>query len=476
MRFIIEARFLDADSSDQPTLLLAIERRDARLDPSTLGLTLQEGRDLLRSAQQALVSGQVARWLQLRSHCRHCGSQYPHKDFRSVTYRSIFGRVQLPSPRWYRCACRNSPLAGRLPRPTWSPLTSALRQRVSPCLERLQVEFAAHMPYARAVELLNEVLPLEDCISVSGTKNRVRAVAAQLEEAVADAVEALPTPTLPATSAKSVSLLAIDSVWLRHCRPGRMHQRQVSIATARATLGDGSNRVCGYVTKQVARSSKRMDAFLSRLGVQPHERVTAIADAAVEFETAIAESPYTGLRIIDWFHIAMKFRAAEQSAFGARDQPWTWIEPKAVELRLQRAKWRLWNGRSASAIEAIASLVQIIETLEDEPSSTLIRNLEKLQSYLESNQRYMINYGQRYRAGLPISSAPAESAVNELVSVRMAKRQQMRWTDKGAHALVQVRAALLNGELQARRQPAPWYRRAAVNAWTFDEHLEPLAA
>jgi len=34
-----------------------------------------------------------------------------------------------------------------------------------------------------------------------------------------------------------------------------MHQRQVSIAVARATLGDGSNRVCGYVTKQVARNS-----------------------------------------------------------------------------------------------------------------------------------------------------------------------------------------------------------------------------
>ena len=79
------------------------------------------------------------------------------------------------------------------------------------------------------------------------------------------------------------------------------------------------------------------------------------------------------------------------------------------------------------------------------------------------------NYGKRYRAGLPISSAPAESAVNELVSMRMAEKRQMRWSDEGAHALVQVRAAVLNGKLKARERPVPWYRKPASNAWQFDD-------
>ena len=58
----------------------------------------------------------------------------------------------------------------------------------------------------------------------------------------------------------------------------------------------------------------------------------------------------------------------------------------------------------------------------------------------------LVNYGARHRKGLPISSSIAESAVNLVVSHRMAKKQQMRWTDEGAHRLVQVRVATLNGE------------------------------
>jgi hypothetical protein len=68
---------------------------------------------------------------------------------------------------------------------------------------------------------------------------------------------------------------------------------------------------------------------------------------------------------------------------------------------------------------------------------------------LESNAQYLVNYGWRYRRGMPISSI-GESAGNEVVSLRCAKKRQMRWTNKGAHLLVQVRVAVLNGELKVR--------------------------
>ena len=48
----------------------------------------------------------------------------------------------------------------------------------------------------------------------------------------------------------------------------------------------------------------------------------------------------------------------------------------------------------------------------------------------------------------PISSGIAESAVNQVVSMRMAKKQQMRWSDEGAHLLAQVRAHEINGDLR----------------------------
>jgi len=56
---------------------------------------------------------------------------------------------------------------------------------------------------------------------------------------------------------------------------------------------------------------------------------------------------------------------------------------------------------------------------------------------------------------MPISSSIAESAVNEVVSLRCAKERRMRWTDKGARPLVQVRVAVLNGDLKRREMPEP---------------------
>ena len=57
----------------------------------------------------------------------------------------------------------------------------------------------------------------------------------------------------------------------------------------------------------------------------------------------------------------------------------------------------------------------------------------------------MIDYGQRYRAGKPISTSRAEGTVNHLVTARMNKRGQMRWSPRGAHRVRQVRAAVLDG-------------------------------
>ena len=102
--------------------------------------------------------------------------------------------------------------------------------------------------------------------------------------------------------------------------------------------------------------------------------------------------------------------------------------------------------------------------------STLWWTLRRLYFYIENNAGTLANYGARYRKGLPISSSIAESAVNQVVSHRMAKKQQMRWTDEGAHCLAQVRVADLNGELSVQRlavlakmSPAnsPHARRAA---------------
>lgn len=53
----------------------------------------------------------------------------------------------------------------------------------------------------------------------------------------------------------------------------------------------------------------------------------------------------------------------------------------------------------------------------------------------------------RYQRPLPISSDLAESAVHKIMITRMAKNQQMRWSNKGTHRLALVRVADPNKEL-----------------------------
>jgi hypothetical protein len=72
-----------------------------------------------------------------------------------------------------------------------------------------------------------------------------------------------------------------------------------------------------------------------------------------------------------------------------------------------------------------------------------------------------VNYGDRYRHGEPITSSFVESAVNQVVSKRFVKRQQMAWRPALAHALLQVRTAVLNEQLQSCFER--WYPTLADN-------------
>jgi hypothetical protein len=57
------------------------------------------------------------------------------------------------------------------------------------------------------------------------------------------------------------------------------------------------------------------------------------------------------------------------------------------------------------------------------------------------------NYGERRLADETISTSFVESAVNQVISKRMVKQQQMRWSPRGAHLLLQIRARVLNDTL-----------------------------
>ena len=104
--------------------------------------------------------------------------------------------------------------------------------------------------------------------------------------------------------------------------------------------------------------------------------------------------------------------------------------------------------------------------------------LREFFDYLQNNRGTTINYGKLHRAGQPISTAMAESAVNQVLNQRMCKRQQMRWTPRGAHLLAQVRCAVINGDLTAklREYKAQSEEPVPENVARFLEEIQRVAA
>jgi site-specific recombinase XerC len=78
------------------------------------------------------------------------------------------------------------------------------------------------------------------------------------------------------------------------------------------------------------------------------------------------------------------------------------------------------------------------EVITGESSEKLRVTLREFQTYIENNQQWIPNYGELWGAGETISTALFESAVGQVLSKRFVKKQQMSWSRRGAHLLLQV--------------------------------------
>ena len=103
----------------------------------------------------------------------------------------------------------------------------------------------------------------------------------------------------------------------------------------------------------------------------------------------------------------------------------------------------------------------------------LWKQLREFDTYIRNNQDYIPNYGERYRNGERIATSFVESTVNQLVSKRMVKRQQMQWTERGAHLLLQTRTRVLNGELEETFRR--WYPKFRPEMEVMPAALKPAA-
>jgi hypothetical protein len=107
--------------------------------PETLGLTLEEGKELLANLQATMVKHQAEEYVAQQCYCPDCGQRRSHKGRHEIVWRSLFGKLRIHSPRLYTCPCQ--------PRPTksFSPLAALLPERSAPELLYLQTKWASLM-------------------------------------------------------------------------------------------------------------------------------------------------------------------------------------------------------------------------------------------------------------------------------------------------------------------------------------------
>jgi hypothetical protein len=130
-------------------------------------------------------------------------------------------------------------------------------------------------------------------------------------------------------------------------------------------------------------------------------------------------------------------------------------------------KWHLWHGNAERALEKIRDLDDALAVHQDDSlvaskyskCKPLARLLADFHTYVEQNSGFIVDYSERQRYGERVSTGFVESAVNQVLAKRLVKRQQMQWTKKGAHLLIQARTKVLNEEWEdCFRQQYPRFR------------------
>ena len=204
------------------------------------------------------------------------------------------------------------------------------------------------------------------------------------------------------------------------------------------------------------RQRDQLRGVLHGLGATPGTPVTILSDGA-EGPRSLAEAACVGptQHVLDWFHLSMRIQHVAQAAM-------SWPDASAEDRRtgtslaetIERIKWRLWHGQVRRGLDLIAETMTMLEAAAETASPAtsaalkVMRLLGELETYVCGQSDIIIDYATARRREEPISTAVTESTVQWLVHRRMNAQRQMRWTPRGAHLMLKVRYAVMNGTFQ----------------------------
>ena len=417
---------------------------------SAVGLSLDQGKQLLKDAQRHIVERQAEAYVQAHAHCERCGRRYGLKGHHTLTYRTLFGNSKLSSPRFRSCTC-----ARLARRSSWSPLAQLLTSRTAPELLMAEATWSSLVSYGLSTKVLKNLLPVDETLSASTVRCHTLETAQRLEaELNLQPVETGEPPPEHDTGVdrEAAFTVGIDGGYLRHWRNRKTN---FEVLVGKSVPDEGKAKCFGAVGKQDADPRARVLQMLRSQGFREGQRVRFLSDGEYSVREAQLQMGPDSEHVLDWFHITKRFTVLKQFIKGVvrieKDEGEYTQGSGAHELQTKTdsAKWKLWHGKVADAAERIDDMRDLAAGFAEdyERSEKLDAAIEELSGYVRRNGDMICNYGKDHREGRLISTAFIESMVNSMLAKRFAKKQQMQWTPRGAHLLLQVRTTLANRDL-----------------------------
>ncbi len=435
--------------------ITSVERKD--LKPETLGLTLAEGKAILKDIQEIVIQQQTAICLASYRECPDCGNPRTGNGYHDLSVRTVFGYLKVKSARLHHCGCR--PHESK----TFSPLADLLPERTTPELLFLETKWASLMSYGMTTQLMEDVLPMDDPLNAFTIRSHVLDVAERSEKELGEEKHCfidgcqrdwanLPAPDGPLT-------VGIDGGYVR----GYRRQGNFEVIAGKSILAfrrepeekpELSGRCFAFIQTYDEKPKRRLFELLQAHGLQPNQQVAFLSDGGEDVRGVQLYLHPEAEHLLDWFHVTMRLTVLKQIAKGLPEK--CGDADNQYELRLptlkdlESIKWYLWHGNVFKALDELQGLEMDLDAAtfdtKSEAARKLLKGVEELRTYVERNRQFIPNYGERYRNGERIASGFVESAVNQVVSKRMVKRQQMGWSQRGAHLLLQIRTRVLNQE------------------------------
>lgn len=219
-----------------------------------------------------------------------------------------------------------------------------------------------------------------------------------------------------------------------------------------------------YLVRTAVATMRRSDRFGEFLAMEAHRRSLDLAsrkayvcDGQAYNWTIWGEHFRSSgfVPVLDFVHLLTYVHSAAHAAGGSAKRCWERYE--------RWLRWA-WGGERAKLLDALTrASVRLGEPPARATETDPRRLVASARTYVINNLGKM-DYPRYRRLGLPTSSAPVESQVKQFN--RRVKGTEKFWTEEGAEAVLEVRAAYLSQDGRADRNwalPRPRYRAVGRN-------------